>query len=437
MTQDDLNVITETVGKQAGEKIKAALLAYDEKAKEFANAAVKGKISEETFKAFETSSKETIQKMEEVLLKQGTTLTELNLKIEQSKADGAKSIAQTLAEDQDELEKVYKNGSGNKQYMLMLNSKGEYVMKPHSATKVVGPVATIAGVNGGTAASIFQSIDATSLLRLGGDAQIFGQYRNTTWLFDLVNVINAGWDNMMAMWFEEVARVGSPAVVAEGTLKPLVQYGYSLKTATYKKEAMLIGFTEEFSLDFARLQSDILGRGRIDVMNAINTTLVTDIFAAATTYNTGAAYKGAGGALPTTNYNDYLTIDAAAAQVDAATFGSKANVAIMNTYKNHRVNTQMDAEGRFLMPPAALNGISMVGNPGVGTDDLLVGDLKQFNLILRGGLIVRVGYNGTDFAQNMFSVVIEQYFYDYISAIRAIALVKGQTFAAIKTAITT
>ena len=435
LTQEDLNTITATVGKQAGEKITAALTAYDEKAKEFANTAAKGKISEEVYKAFESAQKEAMEKIDGLLTKQGTTITELSLKIEQAKAAGAKSVAQTLFEDEAELKKVYENGSGNKQYMLMMNEKGEYVMKPHAATKAVGPVATISGINGGTAASIFQAIDAASLLRLGGDSQIISQYRNTTWLFDLVTIVNAGWDNMMAMWFEEVVKTGTSATVAEGATKPLVQYGYTLKTATYKKEAMLIGFTEEFSLDFARLQSDILGKGRTDVMNRINTALLADLIAAATAYNTGTQYKN-GVVVPTTNYNDYLSIDAAAAQVDAATFGAKANAAIMNTFKNHRVNTQMDSQGRFLMPPAALNGITMIGNAAMGTDDLIVGDLKQLNLILRGGLIVRVGYNGTDFAQNMFSTVIEQYYYDYISAIRAVAIVKGQTFAAIKTAIT-
>lgn len=435
LTQEDLATITAAVGKQAADKIAAALLEYDKKAVEFANTAAKGKISEEVFTAFKGEQDKALEKLTEILTKQGTTITELSMKIEQAKAEGAKSIAQTLQEDENELKKVFENGSGNKQYMLLVNSKGEMVMKPHNAVKTVGPVATISGINGGTAASIFQSIDAASLLRLGGDSQIISQYRNTTWLFDLVTIVNAGWDNMMAMWFEEVVKTGTSATVAEGGVKPLVQYGYTLKTATYKKEAMLIGFTEEFSLDFARLQSDILGKGRIDVMNRINTVLLTDLIAAATAYNTAALYTN-GTPISLTNYNDYITIDAAAAQVDATTFGTKANAAIMNTYKNHRVNTQMDSQGRFLMPPAALNGIAMIGNPAMGTDDLIVGDLKQLNLILRGGLIVRVGYNGTDFAQNMFSTVIEQYYYDYISAIRAVAIVKGQTFAAIQTAIT-
>jgi hypothetical protein len=52
-------------------------------------------------------------------------------------------------------------------------------------------------------------------------------------------------------------------------------------------------------------------------------------------------------------------------------------------------------------------------------------------------MIMRVGYNGTNFAENKFSIVLEQFYFDYISAIRAKALVKGTDFATVKTAITT
>ena len=99
MTQEDLKVITETVGKQAGEKIAAALREYDTKAVEFANVAAKGKISEEVFKEFQRTSDDARAKMDDILVKQGTTISELQIKIEQGKAVGAKSISQTLSED--------------------------------------------------------------------------------------------------------------------------------------------------------------------------------------------------------------------------------------------------------------------------------------------------------------------------------------------------
>lgn len=437
MTPEDLKILQEKVGADAAAAMKKELDAYDEKAKKFANEAAGKNISKETFDEWKTASETTLTALKQIAEKQGTTIQELSLKMESSK-NGIKSIAQVLQEDTEELKKVFQQGSGSKQYMIGLSEKGDLVMKPHDATsKAVGPVATISGINGGTAASIFQSIDAASLLRLGADAQIYGAYRNSRWIFDLVNVINADFNTPMAMWYEEVAKVGSPAVVAEGATKPLVQYGYTLKTSTYKKFAMLIGFTEEFSMDFPRLQSDIMGKGRTDVINGINSAILTDILAAATAYSTATQYKTARGGAITANYNDYLAVDAMAAQVDNATFGAGANTVITSTFRNHALNSQMDAQGRFLEPPALLKNLNFVGNPAMGVDDVIVGDLKQFNVILRGGLLMKIGYNGTDFAQNMFSVVLEQYYFDYISAIRAAAIVKGTTFATVKTAITT
>jgi hypothetical protein len=434
MTPEELKALQEKVGSDATTAIKKELDAYDAKAKSFAEEAAKGKISKEAFEEFKSASNTALEAVKAIAEKQGTTLQEISLKVNTEKFGAVKSIAQVLKEDEEELRQLYKNRNGQKTYMINLNEKGEFVMKPFDTTKTVGPEASVAGVNGGSAASIFQAIDSSSLLRLGGDSGIISQYRNTSWVFDLCNIINAGYETLLAMWYEEVAKSGGSTNVAEGVSKPLTQYGYTLKTATYKKEATLIGFTEEFSLDFARLQSDILGKGRIDVINRINTAVLSDIIAAATAYNTAASYTG-GTAL--TQYNDYLAIDALAAQVDSATFGQKANAAVMSTFKNHRVNTQLDTQGRFLMPPPSLAGLTQVGNPAMATDDLMVGDFKQYNIILRGGLIVRVGYNGTDFAQNMFSTVLEQYYFDYISGIRAVAIVKGQTFAAVKTALTT
>lgn len=434
LTAEELKAISDTVGPQAQVAITKALETYEAKAKEFAAEAAKGGVSKEAFEEHQKSSKETLEELKEIARKQGTTLADISTKVDSAKA-GTKSIAETLEADKEELRKTYQNGSGAKTYLLTMNKMGEYVMTPHDTTKAAGATATVSGVNGGTAASIFQSIDSASILRMGGNAAITSQYRNNAWVFDLCNIINVGWDTAFASWFEENVKTGSSATVPEGGVKPLVQYSYTFKTASYKKEAMLIGFTEEFSLDFARLQADIINKAKVDVTNRINTAVLADLLAAATSYNTATQYKTAKGGPITTNYNDYLTLDAMAAQVDYATFGGKANAAVMSTFRQHALDTQMDSQGRFLQPPASLNGIAHIGNPAMAVDDVMVGDFGQFNIMLRGGLLVKIGYNGTDFAQNMFSCVVEQYYFDWISALRAVAIVKGQTFAAVKTAL--
>lgn len=377
--------------------------------------------------------KEQLEDLKEMARKQGTTLTELGLKMNGIES-GNKSIAEVLHESKEDLKKVYAQGSGTKQFMITVNEKGQYVARPFDPTKAAGPHASIAdvGTNGNTA-SIAHSLSTAAILRAAGDAPVQSQYRNTPWVFDLCNLVNVGFDLPIAIWYDEQAKQGASGTVAEGASKPLSQYAYTLKSAEYKKEATLLGFTNEFSIDFERLQSDVLGKGRIDVINRINSAILTNIISAATAYNTQASF----GTRAAAAVNDWVALAALAAQVDNATYGANSNAAVMSTFKKYNLGTQQTSQYEWIDTPDVLRNLALIGNPAMGADDVLVGDFKQYNILLRGGLIVKVGYNGTDFAENRFSTVIEQYYFDYISALRQTAIVKGTTFATVKAALTT
>lgn len=378
--------------------------------------------------------KEELESLEKKAKAQGTSLAEMEIKLTKGNGSDFKSIGQVLQENEESLKSCFTNGSGTKTFMVNVNQKGELVMKPFDMTKAAAVHATIDGIDSGTAA-VTQAIDAATLLRLGGASPIISRYRNTPWVFDLVNTVNAGWDMPFAMWYEEQAKQGASATVLEGGTKPKVSYAYALKTASYKKEAALIAFTDEFALDFSRLQSDIMGKGKTDVINRINSVILANLTTAATAYNTSASFNGG---VAMTGVNDYEALAAMAAQVDNATYGADANAALMSTFKKYRMGvSKASTSGEWQDRPSVLDGLSFIGNPDLAADAVIVGDLKAYNVILRGGFIVKVGYNGTDFAENKFSVVMEQYYYDYISAIRQAAIVKGATFAAVKTLLQT
>jgi hypothetical protein len=431
LTEKQYSDLVSTLGKQAADKIKTEMEAYEKKAKEIAQEAIiNGGVTKEKFEEYQNQAKQSLEAVNEIARKQGLTINDLNAKLNTSEV-GNKSIAEVFDAEKDALKTLYLQGSGTKTYMIQATPKG-FVMKPFDVTaKAAGPHATTGNVGGGgNTSSIAQNIDAATLLRLGGDSPIISQYRNNPWIFDLVNVINAGFEMPFAMWYEEQAKQGSSATVAEGATKPSMQYAYTLQTKSYKKEAAMIGFTDEFSLDFVRLQSDILGKGRTDLINRINTAVLANMITAATAYNSSASF-GADVITP----NDFDAIAAMAAQVDNATFGALANSAVMSTFKKYKMGITKNTQGSYLNAPEVLGNIARIGNPAMAADDVLVGDFKQYNIILRGGFIVRVGYNGNDFANNMFSVVLEQYYFDYISAIRAAAIVKGPDFATVKAAI--
>src|SRR5690606_2708675 len=100
-----------------------------------------------------------------------------------------------------------------------------------------GPHATIDDVgHGDHVSSISQAIDGATLLRLGAGSDIFSNFRNTPWVFELCNTFNVGYGVNHFMWIDEQAKDGASANVAEGGTKPTVQYKYEVKTASYKKE---------------------------------------------------------------------------------------------------------------------------------------------------------------------------------------------------------
>lgn len=436
MTEEQMKTMTETLGKQASELISKELKDVREKFEKANEEFQKNKgISEDTFKEYQNAQDQVYNTMKTIAEKQGIELAVLTEKLSRTPM-ATKSITQVFQESQKQLEKVYRDGVGSVEFMVTANSKGEFTMSPFDRLKAAGPHATVDGVGGGSnTASISTDItDPAAILRMGNpNSPIYAQYRNTPWIFDQVNVVRAGFDQRLATWYEEVPKQGAATVVAEGATKPLVQYEYVLKSASYKKVAQLLSFTDEFALDFPRLEDEIMNKGRIDLMNVVNTLILADLISVATPYNTASSF-----AIPPVDFaNDFDAIAAMAAQVENATYGNMANAALMSTFKKYRMGVEKAETGEYLNRPDVLNNINFVGNPAMAADQVIVGDLKRYNIILRGGMIVKVGYNGTDFAENKFSVVMEQFYYNYMSAIHAPAIVKGPTFAAVKTAIGT
>lgn len=408
---------------QLKDDVSKGLISKDELA--LAIKGVKQEFSEGSIKDIQAE----IRELQEIAEKHGTSFNDVLAKIN-TKEIGTKSIADQLKADYDEIKKIYQARSGVKEYLVSLNKDGQWVMKPFDSMKAAGPHATVDDVGSGdNVTSITQAFDATTILRMGAQAPIVSQFRNVPWVFGLCNLVNVGFEDKFFMWFDEQVKDGASANVAEGGTKPGVQYKYELKSEKYKKEAVLLGFTEEFSLDFARLQDDITSKARIDLINRINSSVIANIKASATAYADGANFQ-------ITNPNDYHVIAAMCAQVENNTFALMANTAVMNTRKKYKLGTLVDGQGRWLNVPDVCSHLAFVSNPAVAADDILVGDFKQYNIALRGGMIVRIGYNGTDFAENRFSQVIEQYYFDYISAIRKAAIVKGADFATVKQAIT-
>lgn len=375
--------------------------------------------------------KASMLKLEETIKAQGLSLTDIingNGKV----STKFKTLHEQLEADKSDLERIRANQTGFLTYALV-NDKatGKMMAKPLSTAKDVSIHSTIdIDTEDDLLASVVNSMTAASILRSGNGAPILESYQNSNWLFDLVNYTVASKTTSFYRYWEELPTEGAPAVVPENGLKPQVQYRWELKSVDYKKVAAYLKITDEFDMDFPMLAQRAQTELRLDVGRQINNIVATDLLAQATAFVAPTAWVA-----NVPFVNDYDAIMAMAAQVEMNTFSDSANVALMNSAKKWRISAEKDTTGNYLDKPSILDGVRFVGNPAFVADNIVVGDLKQYNLIMRGAFIVKIGYVDDDLIHNRFTVVGEQFFFNYIPTSRKGAIVKGTTFTAVKAAI--
>lgn len=435
LNREEKEALVVELGNSAAKKVEAVIAKHDERLASIIEDAKKNKgVTQEQLDVIKEAGEEATAKLTAIAEKQGKVLADLKNAVGVAGAEKGTSIAELLHKDMDKLAEVFKQKNGSISYEILQTSKGEVFMRQFDSIKAAFTHGTIDDIDDASnVSSIAQSLSAASILRLGANADIINQYRNTPYIFDLCNTIQT--NAPLAMWIDEKVKEGTSANHVEGTEKSKSQYFYEIKSSDYKTEATLLSFSNKFEIDFTRLQQNAIQSARTDLVSRINAAVQTNIFSAATAYNTGTDFKTV---FENADPNDYMALAAMAAQADSATFGSaQSNAVLMSTLKKYAMGILTDEQKNWLNAPDVLAPLSFVGNAGVGIDDVIVGDFKQYNILLRGGIIMRIGWNLDDLAKNKFSVVLEQDYFDYISTIRAKALVKGQTFAAVKEAIKT
>lgn len=437
LTVEEKNALVGELGSQAAVKLEKTIAEHDAKVKkEIEAVSIQKGASSEQWETLKQAQEEFKAKIEGIAQEQGKTLATLRDAISVSGMSKFESIHDVLKKDESKLAKMFNDRNGNLAYEIKMTDKGEIFAKPYAgAQKAAYSHATIDDVdNGANVASISHALSLGTILRMGADSPIVSQFRNTPYIFDLCDTIEV--NSPIVTWMDELPKEGASDNHVEGAAKPLSQYFHQIKSGEYRTEATLLTFTNKFNLDFARLQQEAISAARADLANRINASVQTDLFTAATAYNQGATFAPL---INKENPNDYDAIAAMAAQAESATFGGvTSNAVLMSTLKKYAIGLTTDETLAYLNSPNVISNLAFVGNPGVpNVDDVIVGDFKQYKILLRGGMIMRVGHNGTNFAENKFSVVLEQDYFNYISAIRATALVKGTTFATVKAAIDT
>ncbi len=344
----------------------------------------------------------------------GYIVKQQGILINQLKEQGASGAPTKSLIDVMELAKdTFKANTKNKSGAVEL----EYNYNPATKAAAVTAIST-----GG---SVSNNITTATGLRLG-DGPLFEIKRGRPFILDAVNVGQT--TSSFLIWWDELAKQGNFAVTAEGVLKPMIQYEFSRKSADYKKTAAYMVLTDEFMNDLPQLVTNIRRLVEIDMMNQLNADILTDMIAALPVFT----YSG----LNATVYHadDYAAIAAAICQIQSFFFFP--TVLVLNPADQWKMRLTKDDVGRYQMPPFVVNGATyefgqVIVDPRVAIGHFLIGDGSTFNVDFKGGIITRIGYNQDDIIKNQQTLVVEQYYYDYISTNRLNAWVYGN-FSVIK-----
>lgn len=397
LTAEELKEISTTLGEQAKNETAKAVKAAEEAINAKYQDVHKGLMPRADFEAFKSDAlqpiNDTLARLEEAQKEQGRTI-----KLQSERAEpNSKTLNEFLAEKKDQIEELKAKGSG------MLEISGSE-LKAAGITSITGSIQDM------TAPPTSPYAPGIS----GEPISIFDIARNPNYI---TNRVDLGRTNQSRLaWANEIGYEGSPAVVAEGALKPLTQHRFQVETSVAKKVAGYVQITDEFEQDLPQFATAVRRMLQQDVLRAWDDAIQVDVQTAARPFE----ITQLNGSIQDANYWDALL--AMMGQVGFNNF--TPNAAAINWLTNVKMKTLKNSNGTYLLPPFVeeIQRMLIYANK-VAVDYALVGDMSQYHVDVYKDFYLKIGWVNDDLIRNQFSIVGEIRYHSYISEARKKALV--------------
>lgn len=203
---------------------------------------------------------------------------------------------------------------------------------------------------------------------------------------------------------QQVPGEGAVAVVAEGAVKPLVQYKFQNTATKRKKYAGRIEWTEEFEMDFEALLDAIIEMFERDVLTAWQDGIIETIEANATAYVSSSLDD------TLINPDNGLAIIAVMQQIKA--LGFIPDAVVMNPVDIDAAIYTQDANGNLQLKPYIdangnrVGGARLVPSLKMDAGTALVGEFGIYKEI-HTGFIFRRGQYDDQFIKNEYTAIGE------------------------------
>jgi HK97 family phage major capsid protein len=371
--------------------------------------------TEELLKNY-NASKEEMKQLQNDLEALSTQIKKANLKAEPI---GAKSWKQELTEAWNEkketIERIVKSG-GKMDGPLVFDLKAAVIIGDYNTIEAVG---------------------SDSNYSLTDNTGIISPIRKRVLTY-LQNVSTGTISKPFAMWIEELDEQGLPIFIDETDPKTKISVRYEERQAKAKKIAVHSKITTEFMDDLPQLvsyvQSNMMRRLDIATENQLFTgDGLGDNLTGLTEY--ASAYTG--GSLAGTL--DPLTTNVWDAILGLITQVKESNGIVNGVFVTSGAYAQLlaakDGEGRNIYPPGVLVdaqgilrawGVPLIEtNASLDGNDFIGGDLSVVNVRFRQGMRLQIGTEGSDFIDNVKTILLEQRLVQFVSANDTPVLVQG------------
>lgn len=253
--------------------------------------------------------------------------------------------------------------------------------------------------------------------------------RRTPYLLQVANTSPIS--TMYAQWAEQENLDGSAAAVAEGNLKPQIDFDWVEKSAKVEKIAAWIKVSKEMLADLPGLRNEldtelaekILLKTDDDLWDGNGTSPnIKGITEFAQAFSVPAGLAG-------TISSKVEAIIAAMGQIMEDHF--MPSIGLVNPIDVLAMNLEKTPDGHYKMPPfrsadgTVIAGVRLVENLGVPTGEFLVGDFSKWRVRIREGFNIDVGLVNDDFIRNLVTILGEIRLVSYVKSNHLNAFVHG------------
>ena len=371
--------------------------------------------TEELLKNY-NASKEEMKQLQGDLEALSTQIKKANLKAEPIAAKSWKQeLTEAWNEKKEEIEAIVKSGG---------KMKGPLVFDMKAAV-IIGDYNTI------------EAVGSDSNYSLTDNTGIISPIRKRVMTY-LQNVSTGTISKPFAMWIEELDEQGDPIFIDETDTKTKISVRYEERQAKAKKIAVHSKITTEFMDDLPQLvsyvQSNMMRRLDISTENQLFTgDGLGDNLTGLTEY--ASAYTG--GSLAGTL--DPVTTNVWDAILGLITQVKESNGIVNGVFVTSGAYAQLlaakDGDGRNIYPPGVMVdaqgvlrawGVPLIEtNADLDGNDFIGGDLSVVNVRFRQGMRLQIGTEGSDFIDNVKTILLEQRLVQFVSANDTPVLVQG------------